>query len=441
MKGTIILTEQEQKLNNIIIKFIGKEIDMKQTCRLTGLSERQIYRKKKAYLEKGIKSIPHGLKLNPSKKGYSTKFKNKILNLYHEEYFGWNFHHFNDALEDDFDIKVSDSFVYNLLTSNGIESPYKYKIKRKAHPPRPRRENAGELIQVDASKHQWLFGDDNYYYLHGGIDDATGIVTSCFLASQETIYGYQMIMKETIKQYGIPECLYTDYRTVFQSNKKELTLEEELEGKQIKNTRFANMLKHIGTDIISTIDPRSKGRIERLWRTFQDRLYKELKKKNIITLEKANQYIKDVFLPKYNTRFAFDIDYNKNFFIKVDESFDFNKELAVWSEHKVYHNCYLKYNKLYYIILKEEEKTYLSTNSKVNVYTFVDGTDHILFNNEWYDLKPIKDFKITPTHYIKSTKTQEEINLSKTHKPSSNHPWVKQGLKKLSQGRAKLSSS
>lgn len=434
MKGIIKLTEEEQRLNNIIIKFIGKEIDIKQVCRLTGLSERQIYRKKKAYLEKGVESIPHGLKLNPSKKGYDANLKNQIINLYNEEYFGWNFHHFNDALEDDYNIKVSDSFIYNFLTKNNIESPYKYKTKRTSHPPRPRRENAGELIQVDASKHQWLFGDDNYYYLHGGIDDATGKVTSCFLANQETIYGYQMIMKETIENYGIPECLYTDYRTVFKSNKKELTIEEELQGKEIKNTRFANMLKHIGTDIISTIDPRSKGRIERLWRTFQDRLCKELKKKNINTIEKANLYIKDVFLPKYNTRFASDINYNKNSFIKVDEPFDFNIELAVWSEHKVYHNCYLKYNKQYYVILKKEEKTFLSTNSKVNVYTFIDGTDHIFFNDEWYDLKPIKDFKMTPMSYIKSTKTQEEINLSKAHKPSSNHPWVKQGLKKLSQG-------
>ncbi len=441
MKGTITLNKAEQRLNNIIIKLISKEINVKQACRLTGLSERQIYRKQKAYKEEGIKSIPHKLKLTPSKKGYDQNFKDRIVNLYNEEFFGWNFHHFNDALEDDYNIRVSDSFIYTLLTSKEIESPYKYRKGRNPHPPRPRRENAGELIQVDASKHQWLFGDDNYYYLHGGIDDATGKVTSCFLAKQETIYGYQMILKETILNYGIPECLYTDYRTVFKSNKKELTLEEEIQGKQIKNTRFANMLAHIGTDIISTIDPRSKGRIERLWRTFQDRLYKELKKKNINTIEKANQYIKDVFLPKYNTRFASEIDYTKNSFISVDETFDFNKELAVWSEHLVYHNCYLKYNMLYHVILKDNEKIFLPTKSKVKVYTFVDGTEHIFYNDEWYDLKPIKDFQIKPTEYIKSSKTQEEINLSKAHKPSNNHPWVKQGLKELSQGRTLVSSS
>ena len=183
------------------------------------------------------------------------------------------------------------------------------------------------------------------------------------------------------------------------------------------------MLNYIGTDIISTIDPRSKGRIERLWRTFKDRLYKELKKKNINTIEKSNQCIKNVFLPKYNARFAYEIDYNKNSFIKVDANFDFNKELAIWSEHKVYHNSYLKYNKCYHIILENNEKTYLPTKDKGKVYTFVDKTQDILFKDKWYDLKSIKDYQVKPQEYIKNIKAQEEINLSKAHKPNKDHPW------------------
>ena len=81
MKGTITLNKEEQRLNNIITKFISKEISIKQACRLTGLSERQIYRKQKAYKEEGIKFIPHKLKLNPSKIGYDKDFKDKIVNF------------------------------------------------------------------------------------------------------------------------------------------------------------------------------------------------------------------------------------------------------------------------------------------------------------------------------------------------------------------------
>lgn len=116
------------------------------------------------------------------------------------------------------------------------------------------------------------------------------------------------------------------------------------------------MLDHIVTNIISTMNPCAKGRIERLWKTFQGRLYNELKKKNIYTIEDANLYLKEVFIPKYNARFALPIDNTKNSFISPPKDFNYNIELAIWDEHKVYHNSYLKYNKQYHILLDNNEK-------------------------------------------------------------------------------------
>ena len=115
------------------------------------------------------------------------------------------------------------------------------------------------------------------------------------------MYGYQIILKQTIEDYGIPECLYSDYRTVFQSTKRNLTIEDELAGKQIKATRYGNMLQHLGIDIISTINPMAKGRIERLWKTFQDRLYNEMKKNNVDNIDKANVFLKDYIIKKIET--------------------------------------------------------------------------------------------------------------------------------------------
>lgn len=422
----ITLTMKEQKMNDIMVKLISNEISISDAIRMSGLTERQLYRKKKAYIEYGINSIPHKSRGKPNGKGYSKEFKDNIVRLYKEEYYGWNFYHFNDILEEFYNIKVSDSFIYNLLTSNDIESPHKYKVKNKnTHPPRERKENAGELIQVDASKHQWFYNDSNYYHLHGAIDDSTGIVTSCFFQKEETTFGYQMILKETIENYGIPECIYTDYRTIFKSNKRELTLEDELEGKQIKNTRFANMLEHIGTDIISTMNPCAKGRIERLWRTFQDRLYNELKKKNIHTIEEANQYLKDVFIPKYNARFALPIDNTKSRFISPSKNFNYNIELAIWDERKIYHNSYLKYNKQYHIIVNNNEKIYIPTSNKVRVYKFLDGTEHILYDEKFYDLKTIQEYQKQITKPIAiSLKPKESIDKPKTN-VKSNSPWKK----------------
>ena len=417
---------KEQRINDIMVKLIAGEIKTIDASRLTGLSERQIYRKKKAYIQSGINSIPHKSRNKSTGRGFSEKFKNQILNIYLSEYKGWNFYHFNDMLEDFHSIKVSDTFVYNLLTTNGIESPHKYKCKKKSHPPRERKEFSGELLQVDASKHQWFFGDDNYYHLHGAIDDSTGIVTGCYLTKEETIFGYQMVLYQTIKDYGFPECLYSDYRTVFQSNKKELSIEEELQGKQIENTRFSNMLKHIGVNIISTTNPMAKGRIERLWRTFQDRLYNELKKNNIVSLEKANDFITNEFLPRYNNRFALPIDNNKNLFVCPTKNFDYNIELAVFKEYSIHNHCYLRMNKKTYIILDNDSNAYIDTKDKVKVYTFLDGSINVLFNNKYYKTKEVKlaSNQEFVQKLCKASKSQTDWStLNKEH--SKNSPWRK----------------
>ena len=420
----ITLTMKEQKMNDILVKLIAGEIKTSDASRLTGLSERQIYRKKKAYKDLGVQSIPHKSRNKPNGKGYSNELKNKIINLYLNEYNGWNFYHFKDMLQDFHNIKVSNTFIYNLLTSNGIESPNKYRQRKTSHPPRERKEYAGELIQVDASKHKWFFGDDNYYHLHGAIDDSTGIVTGCYLTEQETIFGYQMVLYQTIKNYGIPECLYSDYRTVFQSNKKELSIEEELQGKQIENTRFTNMLKHNGIDIISTTNPMAKGRIERLWRTFQDRLYKELKKNNISSLEKANDFIKNEFLPRYNNRFALPIDDNKNLFVCPIENFNYNVELAVYKEYSIHNHCYLRMNNKTFIILDNDMNAYFDTKQKVKVYIFLDGSVNVLFNDKFYKTKEVKI--ISKQQFVQnlSKATKSKTNWSTINKENSkNSPW------------------
>ena len=175
------------------------------------------------------------------------------------------------------------------------------------------------------------------------------------------------------------------------------------------------------------MNPCAKGRIERLWRTFQDRLYNELKKKNIHTIEEANQYLKDVFIPKYNARFALPIDNTKNHFISPQKDFNYNTELAIWDEHKIYHNSYLKYDKTYHIILDNNEKVYIPTSKKVKVYKFLDGTEHILYDEKYYDIKSVKDYQIeVKKPIVVSLKTKKAINKSKSHSPS-NSPW-KRGL-------------
>ena len=440
----ITLSMKEQEKLAIIIQYADGTITGAKAAERLGLGIRQVQRKKKIYLKEGMSSIVHKSKNKPSGRGFGNEFAKKIVTLYKEEYDGWNFCHFGDALEDDYGIIVSDSYLYKLLSGNGIRSPARKKHKPRSHPPRARREKAGELVQVDASKHQWLYGTDDYFYLHGAIDDATSTVTACIMMEQETNLGYQLLMRDTIKRYGIPECLYTDYRTVFQSSNanKEMSLEDYLAGKQLNDTRFAAMWNALGSSIISTTNPRAKGRIERLWRTFQDRLFKELRKHKINTLEAANRYINDVFLPRYNTRFASKIEdkSKRNSFVAVPDDFDYNRKLATWTNRRVFNGCYISLNGKYYVVKQNGKTARILTPERLRVYLYLDGSLHLEYEDMLYDLELVPKGLVEPnitriatttaakptkTVSMKATPTKEEISKrnSENAKKNTNSPW------------------
>ena len=408
----ITLSMKEQEKLAVIIRYTDGAITGSDAAKQLGITVRQVQRKKKAYLTEGMSSIIHKSKGKKTGRGFAPEFEERIISLYKKEYNGWNFCHFGDALEDDYSIIVSDSYLYKLLTRKGIKSPARKRHKPKSHPPRARKENAGELVQVDASKHQWLYGTREYFYLHGAIDDATGRVTACIMMKQETILGYQLLMKDTIKNYGIPECLYTDYRTVFQSNNanKEMSLEDYIAGKKVKDTRFATMWGRLGSSIISTTDPRAKGRIERLWRTFQDRLLKELHKRKIGTMEEANRYINDIFLPRYNARFASSIDCNRNRFVPVPEDFDYNRKLATWMNRKIINNCYVSIDGKYYVAKKNRETAHIVSQEKLPVYLYLDGSRHLYYEDNVYDLELVPKLLAKPKITRVKQLTPEELS-------------------------------
>lgn len=421
-------TMHEVKRIKVLQALVARQITNQQAADKLNLKVRQVQRLKKAYLDQGDIAVIHKLRGRPSGRAYSQELRDYIVELYTNECPGWNFSHFNDCLEDDYDIKVSDRYVYNLLTAAGYKSPKKKQRKRKVHPPRDRKENAGELLQTDASIHLWIILGDKKYALHGMIDDATNIVTAAELFDEETNVGYQSILAETIRNYGIPECLYTDFRTVFQSPKKlteEEKIEVELTGKELNATRFANMCKRIGVGIISTREAQAKGRIERLWESFQDRLTKELLREGIVNQEEANRYIRKTFLPRYNKRFASKIDYSRNLFVPVGDDFSINEELALSVHRKALKGCYISLDGQYYVLqTKDNQTAHLPTNTSLEVFTCLDGTIFATTNTTRYNLKLIQ----RPANKPKPLRMSPEelaIKRSEYGKRNANSPWRK----------------
>ena len=389
------------------------------------ITERQITRIVQKYIESGPESVIHG---NTGKKAYNRypdELRSRIISLYTGKYSEngakFNFYHFKEKLEEAENIIIPYASLRRILIDGGIKPPRAKPVKT-AGLPRPRRLFVGELLQVDGSTHPWLYKDPRLYTLHGGIDDALGIVTGLWLEKGETMHGYQMVLKQTLEQYGIPKCLYTDNRTIFNGATRNRTKAS------LNSPRFRRMLTRLGIDVISTSNSQAKGRIERLWRTLQDRLLNEMKLEKITTLDEANAFIEE-YLPTFNKRFASAIDPNRNSFREVPVNYDYNQNLALSKEIKIRKGCYVALSNHYFLIKRKDDSANdvrVKLPEIAELYQFLDGNYHVFCAGEWYDLEDIGPRSLH----------QELISEEKRRNPK-NSPWSQFNPNYLNRERAK----
>jgi hypothetical protein len=157
------------------------------------------------------------------------------------------------------------------------------------------------LVQIDGSPFDWLEGRGPKASLIGAIDDATGRVLFLLFRPTEDQVAYILLLRTIAQAYGLPMSIYHDRHTILRSP-KQATLEDELAG-QPPMSQVQRIMAELGIESIAARSPQAKGRIERLWRTLQDRLTKELRLAGVTTLEQANAFLPD-FIARYNARFA-----------------------------------------------------------------------------------------------------------------------------------------
>ncbi|NIV29539.1 MAG: ISNCY family transposase [Anaerolineae bacterium] len=157
------------------------------------------------------------------------------------------------------------------------------------------------LLQIDGSEHRWLGDRGPELCLIAAIDDATGQVPAALFRPQEDAAGYFLLLRSIVETQGLPLALYADRHTIFQSPKK-ATVEQQLAG-EAPRSQFGRLVDELGLELIPSYSPQARGRIERLFGTFQDRLIKEMTLAQISTLEAANHFLA-TFLPRFNAAFA-----------------------------------------------------------------------------------------------------------------------------------------
>jgi transposase len=296
------MSQSELQKVKVIENAVEGRITVAQASQLLGLSARQVKRLKGRYRPDTVGWARHGNRGRKQPWRLAEAVRRRIVKLAKAKYAGFNDSHLAEKLREVEGFKVSRETVRRLLRGAGIRSPQKRRPP-KYRSRRERKPRLGMMVLTDASREDWLEGRGPMLTLIGYQDDATSrVLAARFQWEHEDTVGYLRQLRAMVERWGVPLSLYRDQHGTFQRNDKNWTLEEELAGRQTP-TQLGRVLEGLGIESIRALSPQAKGRIERMWKTFQDRLKSELRLVKACTLEEANRVL-EKFIEDYNRRFA-----------------------------------------------------------------------------------------------------------------------------------------
>jgi hypothetical protein len=408
-KDIIMLSRKELKRLHIIHKVLDKAIKQVEAAKLLSLSTRQIRRVVKRVKGEGEAGITHKSRGKPSGRRLPEETKDKAIRLYRGRYKGFGPTLASEKLFEIEGIKINDETLRKWLIESG---DWKRNRKRRVHRQwRERKDYFGEMIQMDGSHHDWFEGRGSECVFMGYIDDATGNTFGSFYSHEGTIPAMDSF-KHYIKKYGIPVSVYLDKHTTYKSTAKP-SIEDEL-----NNTRplseFERALKELAVDVIHANSPQAKGRIERHFRTLQDRLIKEMRLRGIRTTEEGNKFLGH-YLPRYNRRFAVKPKGKDDLHREIPKGLNLDKILCIRTERALRNDFTIAHNRKLYQIMDNVR------TKKVVVEERIDGS--MLITHKDTNLR----YKEIPTRPEKEQK-QPYIFIPRKrniYTPRADHPWRK----------------
>lgn len=308
LMGIIQMSKVQFKRYKLAKDVIDGHLTIRQYSELIGKSYRQSQRIIDQVRTKDELGVLHGNIGSTPHNKTSVEVIAKILDLLKNKYQNFNIIHFLEMARKFDAIKVKKDVVYNVARKHNLVKNQQRRGRR-SHKPRQRLPSEGMMIQFDGSQHNW-FGDQKTDLI-GGIDDATGKVLAAEFFYGETSNNSMKVVREIIDKNGLPESFYMDQAGIY--GKVEVEWESQI----------ARAFDQTGIKLILASSSQAKGRIERLWRTFQDRLIAELKFYQITKIEEANNFLKNRFIPEYNKKFSIEPankikSYRKNIFGNLD---------------------------------------------------------------------------------------------------------------------------
>jgi transposase len=404
-EGIIMASQEELRRLHVIQKVLEGGVKQVEAAEILSLSSRHIRRVVKRVQGEGNRGIVHRSRGRPSNRKISDQLKDKVIKLYRVSYKGFGPTLASEKLLERDGVSISDETLRGWLIEAG---DWKKVRKRRRHRQwRERKGHRGEMVQIDGSHHAWFEDRGPECVLMGYIDDATGGVFGRFYDYEGTMPAMDSF-KRYIRKRGLPLKVYLDKHSTYKSTAKP-TIEEELSGVE-PLSEFERALKELGVEVSHAHSPQAKGRIERLFRTFQDRVIKEMRLRGVKAIEEGNKFLEE-YLPLYNKRFSVQPRDKDDVHRALPRGMDLNAFLCIKTERTLRNDFTVAHNhKLYQI--QDATKA-----SKVIVQDRMDGSTRITYQGRALRFKEITERPIRENKQPVATKRR------KTYIPPADHPW------------------
>lgn len=301
MKDQLLaMSKKDIDRHDVLKRLIRKEIKRSHAAKLLKLTDRHVTRLKQAIIVCGASALIHKQRGKPSHNRLPEKEQRQIARLLKEKYSDFGPTFAAEKLREIERIDHDPKTIRAIQMKEGLWRPRRSKTKEEHRSWRQRRSAFGEMEQFDGSYHDWFEGRGGIREacLLASIDDATGKLVELEFAPHEGVFPVFVFWKAYIEIHGKPRQIYMDKFSTYKMNSHIAKDNPDLK------TQFGRAMLALHIEPIFAQSPQAKGRVERLFDTLQDRLVKELRLANISTIDKANRFLKERFIPSFNGKFA-----------------------------------------------------------------------------------------------------------------------------------------
>lgn len=410
----ISMSSKELSRYSVIAKLLDGQINGTEAAKQINLSTRQVKRLKAKVKKFGAKGLIHRSRGKSSNREIDPKVIAKAKIFLKKHYSDFKPTFASEKLEERNSIKLGREKVRQIMITEKLWKPKSRKTNKEYRSWRPRKEYYGEMQQFDGSYHKWFEDKAGELCLLASIDDATGRITQAEFIHYEGVKPAFAFWQKYAKTKGKPVSIYLDRHSTYKINSKSLFDDPKV------LTQFERAMKDLDIQVIHANSPQAKGRIEKLFGTLQDRLIKELRLEKINTIEEANRFLQEIFIPKFNQKFAVLPAKKKNLHKPLTKIDKINLD-KIFSEQNIrtVNNDFTIRFKGQWFQLAEKQATLVLRRSKVSIEERLTGQLFISLKDKYLDYTVLPE---RPQKVIKMSVT----GLTRERqiwKPPANHPW------------------